>query len=238
MQHRQAFTLVELLVVISIIAILIALLLPSLRQAREASRNIQCQVRLRSLGLAASYYYNEFNGYYPVSATDGMHFLTQLGPYIDPGQANYANSAGMWNASNTADDNLFLCPTSGYKPGTSSPEIYASMAAISSWRVYNYQMNCYFGWHQLTTHPEGSSRRWFSAPPGDFVMMGEVFGSNSSRWPRYDFRWVPRLNMFRHPAESTNLLFLDGHVEAGRDLNEMAEDFASRNIILRPRRWR
>lgn len=62
---KNAFTLVELLVVISIIAILIALLLPALQSARETARQTACLSNLRQLGIATHTYVHDYNSYLP-----------------------------------------------------------------------------------------------------------------------------------------------------------------------------
>ena len=62
---RAAFTLVELLVVIAIIAILAALMLPSLAQAKSGARSVACKNNLRQYGIALNSYVGDL-GYYPV----------------------------------------------------------------------------------------------------------------------------------------------------------------------------
>jgi len=63
MRGRRAFTLVELLVVIGIIAILIGLLMPALSRARESAKTSACLSNLRQLGQAMQAYANDWHGF-------------------------------------------------------------------------------------------------------------------------------------------------------------------------------
>jgi prepilin-type N-terminal cleavage/methylation domain-containing protein len=91
-QRRGArgFTLVELLVVIAIIGILIALVIPAVQAAREASRRSQCLNNLKQIGLALQNYESSFGqfppaGIYPVGATasDSYSVHARLLPYLE-----------------------------------------------------------------------------------------------------------------------------------------------------------
>jgi len=72
--RRRAFTLVELLVVIGIIALLISILLPALSKAKEAANTAACMANLRSIGQAMQTYVGDYRGWIPGSGnTSASH---------------------------------------------------------------------------------------------------------------------------------------------------------------------
>src|SRR5579872_6606511 len=80
-RRKSAFTLVELLVVISIIAVLISLLLPALHRARDAANSAQCMSNLRQQGQAVQMYQSDSGGFLPpYRLTTKYPYVTQ--PYI------------------------------------------------------------------------------------------------------------------------------------------------------------
>ncbi|MFQ5805243.1 MAG: type II secretion system protein [Phycisphaerae bacterium] len=66
-RRRPAFTLVELLIVVSVLTLLMSILLPSLSRAREAARKTQCASRLRAIFVATSVYIGEEGRFPPLN---------------------------------------------------------------------------------------------------------------------------------------------------------------------------
>ncbi|OGV47635.1 MAG: hypothetical protein A2017_21745 [Lentisphaerae bacterium GWF2_44_16] len=96
-----AFTLIELLITISIIAILASMLLPSLQKARGKAKELKCAANLKQLGTAFFMYADEHDGYLPVSGGSPNRWCqTSIPPYTnDKGQRTP----------------LYLCPSDSSK---------------------------------------------------------------------------------------------------------------------------
>ncbi|EGF24784.1 DUF1559 domain-containing protein [Rhodopirellula baltica] len=132
----RAFTLVELLVVISIIGVLVAMLLPAVQSAREAARSTDCKNRIRQLALA-THMHHDVLGYFPPARYEsrpdaapadqcGLEtptWLARVMPYIEQ-----ASLGSQWDFSKpwhqhpenvrTVVPDIFLCPSrrSGTQP--------------------------------------------------------------------------------------------------------------------------
>lgn len=84
----RGFTLIELLVVVAIIALLISILLPALKGAREQAKRTYCLANVRSIGQAVEYYSGENRGYVARcewgggAARWGTHFAAMILPYL------------------------------------------------------------------------------------------------------------------------------------------------------------
>jgi prepilin-type N-terminal cleavage/methylation domain-containing protein/prepilin-type processing-associated H-X9-DG protein len=120
------FTLVELLVVITIIGVLIALLLPAVQAARETARSMQCKNNLHQIGVALDMYIDSqgINGTFPIAAemywypsNKAAHYhwvslAAAISPFIE--QGNYIS---QYNIQNDDDEHnhpiqspVFHCP--------------------------------------------------------------------------------------------------------------------------------
>jgi prepilin-type N-terminal cleavage/methylation domain-containing protein/prepilin-type processing-associated H-X9-DG protein len=112
---RQAFSLIELLVVVGVIGILGALLLPALSQAKEKGKSIRCISNLRQLGIGAMLYVDDHEDALPWQERN--HWISPSNPlgvlnYTDPAALNFRTNV-YWQLSKYVQrsDGFWQCPT-------------------------------------------------------------------------------------------------------------------------------
>ena len=222
--RRRGFSIIELLAAISIIALLMALLLPGLSQARERTRRVICASNLRQWGIALGFYRGDHKDFLPTEGTYLHHgirrpgtWYNELPPYL--GLPAYKDLEGAnYRIKELPDMHVWICPaknrTRAYKSDSGKNQ-------------FHYGMNCVLD--GMGPYPHGSvdtpgfpdqgsspirANRFREKPHTVFMFdIGDnmMFGSPRDVATRYatDYRGR-RLGEFH--GDYANLLYLDGGV--------------------------
>lgn len=120
MKLKKGFTLVELLVVISIIALLLSILMPSLGKARESARGVVCGSNLRNIGMAVVMYIENNKNTLPYAARQEKRGFERW--YVEA-LYDYIGAARGEEKSK----NIYICPSAKYDVDPLKSEIYRPM---------------------------------------------------------------------------------------------------------------
>jgi prepilin-type processing-associated H-X9-DG protein len=151
-----AFTLVELLVVIGIIAVLVAILLPALSRAREQARSTQCLSNMRQVGSTLQMFVNEHGGYLPKAWFNDAAFNLSHRPgwagtpqknewlYYDraPNERTWEWSYILSTYVNKSED-IFRCPSDLAGDASTSAFFYTATTKVGVTEGYprSYRLN-------------------------------------------------------------------------------------------------
>lgn len=154
MPYRNAFTLVEVLVVIAIIGVLVGLLLPAVQAAREAARRSACGNKIKQLGLAM-HTYHDAQGRFPLNGYSGpsqgeVSALVRILPQIEQSALYDKVPITGWQPYNTVIDGVVLdrilvpdlvCPgeASSRLPHTNGKAITSYGVSLGSQLMQPYQ---------------------------------------------------------------------------------------------------
>jgi prepilin-type N-terminal cleavage/methylation domain-containing protein len=225
MRKEYAFTLVELLVVIGIIALLIAILLPALNKARAQSQLLACSANMRSMGQAIVNYAQDNRGYLPERTGGDYAVILELGQWSYLFQGNGQN--GIVPGTNEFGANLGQLFMDGYlghvqisgaahtnsqiAPFRWCPAMRTSVDTTQNGVVLDWESTYYINPHWSYTNAPGltagSAVTWYrklTDYPNFAALVCEMMYGN----------------LVEHPINGAaywNLMFRDGHVSAVRD---------------------
>jgi prepilin-type N-terminal cleavage/methylation domain-containing protein/prepilin-type processing-associated H-X9-DG protein len=190
MRRVRAFTLVELLVVIGIIAVLIGVLMPALASARAQSRSVTCQSNVRMIGMACLMYAQDYKKW--VGFTAGIDRKILLYPYLQLGKDNNElNERDVW-----------------YCPANLLPDESASYGLNS---VLNYKkLDVIKKWPETVALSDGGIND-LRLP----IKSTHVFPPSTQPPITQTSAGIGRPNP-RHPRKIVSVGFVDGHVEGRR----------------------